>query len=76
VSRPHELDLPIDGMTCASCARRIEKRLNRLDGVHASVSYALERAHVAYDAERVALAELATAIELTGTARRPLPTRT
>ena len=35
-------------MTCASCAARIEKRLNRLDGVEATVNYATERASVAY----------------------------
>ncbi|WP_217182726.1 cation-translocating P-type ATPase [Streptomyces sp. AC495_CC817] len=39
-------DLEIGGMTCASCAARIEKRLNRLDGVTASVNYATEKAHV------------------------------
>ena len=33
-------------MTCASCAARIEKRLNRIDGVEASVNYATEKAHV------------------------------
>ncbi len=44
----NELDLEISGMTCASCAVRIENRLNRLDGVTATVNYATERAHVAY----------------------------
>ncbi|MFT4259472.1 heavy metal translocating P-type ATPase [Microbacterium sp.] len=39
-------DLEIGGMTCASCAARIEKRLNRIDGVTASVNYATEKAHV------------------------------
>ncbi|WP_091230154.1 cation-translocating P-type ATPase [Microbacterium sp. 3J1] len=39
-------DLEIGGMTCASCAARIEKRLNRMDGVSASVNYATEKAHV------------------------------
>lgn len=39
-------DLDISGMTCASCASRIEKRLNRMEGVAASVNYATERAHV------------------------------
>lgn len=39
-------DLEIGGMTCASCAARVEKRLNRIDGVTASVNYATERAHV------------------------------
>ncbi|MGW2092361.1 heavy metal translocating P-type ATPase [Promicromonospora sukumoe] len=40
------VDLEIGGMTCASCAMRIEKRLNRLDGVTASVNYATEKAKV------------------------------
>ena len=44
------VDLDIDGMTCASCAVRIEKRLNKIDGVRATVNYATERAHVEADA--------------------------
>jgi len=43
------VDIPIVGMTCAACAARIEKRLNRLDGVRASVNYATEHAQVALD---------------------------
>jgi Cu+-exporting ATPase len=43
------VELPIEGMTCASCAVRIEKRLNRLDGVHATVNFATERASVDFD---------------------------
>jgi Cu+-exporting ATPase len=42
------IDLRIDGMTCAACAQRIQRRLNRLDGVTAQVNYALEHAHVEY----------------------------
>jgi Cu+-exporting ATPase len=44
---PTTLELEIEGMTCASCAARIEKRLNRLDGVEATVNYATEKARVA-----------------------------
>ncbi|TDN90516.1 heavy metal translocating P-type ATPase [Microbacterium sp. BK668] len=40
------IDLEITGMTCASCAARVEKKLNRLDGVEASVNFATEKAHV------------------------------
>ena len=40
------IDLEIQGMTCASCAARIEKKLNRMPGVEASVNYATEKAHV------------------------------
>ncbi len=44
---PHtEVELEIGGMTCASCAMRIEKKLNRLDGVTATVNYATEKAKV------------------------------
>lgn len=42
------VELTIGGMTCASCAARIEKKLNRLDGVEASVNYATEKAKVAF----------------------------
>src|SRR5690242_17517016 len=40
------IELVISGMTCASCANRVERKLNKLDGVHASVNYATEKAHV------------------------------
>ena len=40
------LDIPVGGMTCASCANRIQRKLNKLDGVNASVNYATEKAHV------------------------------
>ena len=42
------VELEIEGMTCASCANRIEKRLNRIDGVTATVNYATERAAVTF----------------------------
>jgi P-type Cu+ transporter len=41
-----DIDLAIEGMTCASCAARIEKRLNKLDGVDAAVNFATEEARV------------------------------
>ena len=43
------LDLQLTGMTCAACAARIEKVLNRADGVHAAVNFATETAHVEFD---------------------------
>ncbi|HEX2508059.1 MAG TPA: heavy metal-associated domain-containing protein, partial [Miltoncostaeaceae bacterium] len=52
------LDLPIEGMTCASCAARVERSLNELDGVEASVNVATETATVAFDPARVAPAQL------------------
>ncbi|AGB25026.1 copper/silver-translocating P-type ATPase [Mycobacterium sp. JS623] len=42
------VELSIDGMTCASCAHRIEKKLNKLEGVTATVNFATEKAHVEY----------------------------
>ena len=60
------LELPITGMTCASCAARIEKRLNKLDGVHASVNYATERASVSYAADALTPADLVVAVERAG----------
>ncbi|WP_424527920.1 heavy metal translocating P-type ATPase [Sphaerisporangium viridialbum] len=46
-----QIELAIGGMTCASCASRIERRLNKLDGVTATVNYATEKAKVVYDGE-------------------------
>jgi P-type Cu+ transporter len=59
------IELPITGMTCASCANRIERRLNKLDGVSASVNYATERATVEYE-DVVAVEALAGAVEAAG----------
>ncbi len=47
-TRLHDVELDITGMTCASCANRIERKLNKLDGVTASVNYATERARVSH----------------------------
>jgi Cu+-exporting ATPase len=60
------LDLPITGMTCASCASRVEKNLNSLDGVAATVNYATERATVSYEAGAVAPEQLVQAVEAVG----------
>lgn len=46
MSTASAVELEIGGMTCASCAMRVEKKLNKLDGVSASVNYATEKAHV------------------------------
>jgi Cu+-exporting ATPase len=53
-----QVELAIEGMTCSSCAARIEKRLNKLDGVSASVNYASEHAAVTFDPERASLEDL------------------
>ncbi len=60
------VELAISGMTCASCAARIEKRLNKLDGVAASVNFASEHAAVAFDPAQVDLDELIGAVEAAG----------
>ncbi|MGH3071124.1 MAG: heavy metal translocating P-type ATPase, partial [Gaiellaceae bacterium] len=60
------LELPIEGMTCASCAVRVEKKLNKLEGVAAAVNYATERASVEYDAEAVSPEQLIAAVESAG----------
>ncbi|HQZ37307.1 MAG TPA: heavy metal translocating P-type ATPase, partial [Ilumatobacteraceae bacterium] len=67
------LDLTISGMTCASCANRIEKRLNKVDGVTATVNYATERAAVTIDGDvDVDPAELVAEVEAAGyTAQLP-----
>ena len=54
-----ELDLAVSGMTCASCVARVEKRLNRIDGVEATVNLPLESAHVvlSQDVDESALVE-------------------
>ena len=68
-----EAELVVGGMTCGSCAARIERRLNRLDGVAATVNYATGRAYFASTGGREA-GELIGVIESTGyTATRPAP---
>ena len=68
------LDLPIEGMTCASCATRVEGKLNKLDGVQATVNYATEQATVTFDADVVSPEQLVEAVESAGyTARLPRP---
>ena len=58
-------ELAISGMTCASCAARIEKKLNRLDGVSAVVNLATETAHVTFPAA-VRTEDLISAVERAG----------
>ena len=60
------IELPITGMTCASCANRIERKLNKLDGVQASVNYATEKATVDYDPAAVEPEALVGAVEAAG----------
>ncbi|MFF1292175.1 MULTISPECIES: heavy metal translocating P-type ATPase [unclassified Streptomyces] len=70
-----EVELLIGGMTCASCAARVEKKLNRMDGVTATVNYATEKAKVTF-AEGVGVADLIATVVKTGyTAQEPAPPR-
>jgi len=66
LSTPAQADLPITGMTCGSCAARIERTLNRLPGVEATVNYATERARVTYDPGTVTPDDLVAAVEDVG----------
>ncbi|BAJ31221.1 MULTISPECIES: heavy metal translocating P-type ATPase [Kitasatospora] len=67
------VELSIGGMTCASCAARIEKKLNRIDGVEASVNFATERARVDFG-PGTSVADLIATVEATGyTAELPPP---
>ncbi|WP_232838964.1 heavy metal translocating P-type ATPase [Streptomyces triticisoli] len=66
-----EVELLVGGMTCASCAARVEKKLNRMDGVTATVNYATEKARVTYPAG-VSVADLIATVVKTGyTAEEP-----
>ncbi|QLE74925.1 copper-translocating P-type ATPase [Streptomyces rectiverticillatus] len=68
-----EVELAIGGMTCASCAARIEKKLNRMEGVEATVNYATEKARV-FHAEGVSVDDLIATVVATGyTAEPPAP---
>ncbi|WP_028661706.1 cation transporter, partial [Saccharomonospora saliphila] len=61
----HEVELAIGGMTCASCANRVERKLNKLDGVTATVNYATEKARVRY-ADGLDPARLVEQVEAAG----------
>ncbi len=68
------LDIAVGGMTCASCAMRIERKLNRLPGVVASVNYATGTATVEFEPDTVSADQLIEQVEATGySARLPAP---
>ncbi|MGX1503744.1 UNVERIFIED_CONTAM: Cu+-exporting ATPase [Streptomyces graminofaciens] len=68
-----EVELTIGGMTCASCAARVEKKLNRMDGVTATVNYATEKARVSYPAGTEVADLIATVVKTGYTAEEPPP---
>ncbi|GLZ27849.1 carbonate dehydratase [Lentzea sp. NBRC 105346] len=72
-ARTSHIELSIGGMTCASCAARIERKLNKLDGVTATVNYATEKARVDYP-DGLSPDDLVKVVEATGyTAELPAP---
>ena len=68
---PKEVRLDLEGMTCASCVRRIENKLNKLDGVEATVNFATEQATVRCDPS-VAVDDLVSAVEAAGYHAHPV----
>ena len=60
------LDLGVTGMTCTSCSSRVERKLNKLDGVSASVNFATEAAAIEYDSQTVSPQELISVVEGAG----------
>ncbi len=67
------MELPIEGMTCAACAARIEKNLNKLPGVHAAVNFASEKARVEFDTSRTQPEDLVRSVEKAGFHVAPQP---
>jgi Cu+-exporting ATPase len=65
-ARREHLELTVTGMTCASCANRIERKLNKVEGVEATVNYATEIAAVDFDPAAVAREQLLEAVEAAG----------
>jgi Cu+-exporting ATPase len=65
-TKDERLELPIEGMTCSSCAGRVEKSLNKLEGVEATVNFATERVSVSFDPARVDPERLLGAVEEVG----------
>ena len=69
---PTHTDLQISGMHCASCSARLEKVLNQLPGVAATVNIATEKAHIAYDPRQTEIATLIKAVQGAGFDAHPL----
>ena len=67
------VELPIEGMTCASCANRVERGLNEVDGVTATVNFATERAAVDYDPARIVPEQLLDAVTAAGYSAQLVP---
>ena len=64
---PIRIQFPVEGMTCAACVNRIERFLNKVDGVEtATINLATERATVTYDPTRIGVSDLGKAVEAAG----------
>jgi Cu+-exporting ATPase len=72
MATPTHTDLQITGMHCASCSARLEKVLNQLPGVAATVNIATEKAHIAYDPHQTEIATLIKAVQGAGFDAHPL----
>lgn len=72
MTTPTHIDLQVTGMHCASCSARLEKTLNQLPDVAATVNIATEKAHIAYNPLRTTLADLIKAVQGTGFDAHPL----
>jgi P-type Cu+ transporter len=70
-----EITLELEGMTCASCVARVERGLNNLEGVHASVNLATEQAAVRYDESSLGVEALLAAVEGAGYRASPVGER-
>jgi Cu+-exporting ATPase len=70
---PAVVTLDIGGMTCGACSARIERKLNRLEGVTAEVNFALERAHVSHDDQHTVDDLIDTVVKMGYTATLPAP---
>lgn len=66
MNTPVSIELPISGMTCAACAARLERQLNRLPGVEASVNFAIEKARIQFLDDTTSPAALVAAVQKTG----------
>lgn len=66
-----DITLPIEGMTCAACSTRIEKVLNKMDGVDAKVNLTTEKASVQYDSDKVSVEDISERIDKLGYKVKP-----
>jgi Cu+-exporting ATPase len=66
VGSPRQLELDISGMTCSSCAARVEHRLNGVAGARATVNFATEKASIDFDGDLTSPSELVAAVRAAG----------